>query len=76
MTHPNCYNRPPFKDTVEVQDGWSPIYNADGYTRNMKTIPDPMSKGCQQHSPLGEATLHGWDCAGCRWLSRPEGDAV
>jgi hypothetical protein len=33
----------------------------------MSRISDPMSKGCQQHGPLGEATLHPerWDCVGC-----------
>lgn len=70
MTHPNCYNRPPFKDTVQVQDGWASYAPAFGFVtqlRKMKTIPDPMSKGCQQHGPLGQATLHGWDCEGCRW---------
>lgn len=64
---PRCYNRPPFKDTVEVQLGWGP-----NCTRAMAHISDPMSKGCQQHGPLGEATLHPeqWACDGCRW--KPE----
>lgn len=69
-TKPACFNRPPFKDTAIVQDGWYwQILPFVGKTRipHMTEIPDPMSKGCQQHSPLGEATLHGWDCDGCRW---------
>lgn len=68
---PNCYNRPPYKETRIVQDGWtSPIGNMTAIVSpKMVEIADPMSKGCQQHGPLGEATLHPerWDCAGCRW---------
>lgn len=76
MTHPNCHNRPPFGDTVIVQDGWvlEMILNEHGEpvrTRlpRMVEITDPMSKGCQQHGSKGEATLHPgeWDCDGCRW---------
>lgn len=70
MTTPACFNRPPFSDTVAVQDGWcAQLLPFAGKTRvpRMITIPDPMSKGCQQHGPKGEATLHGWDCRGCRW---------
>ena len=58
---PSCYNRPDFQQFAQVQNGWT----RDG-CRHMIEIVDPMSKGCQQHGPLGEATLHGWDCAGCR----------
>lgn len=60
MTKPACFNRPAFKNTVVVQNGWT-----DDGRRNMVEIVDPMTKTCQQHGPLGEATLHGWDCAGC-----------
>ena len=40
----------------------------------MVEIPDPMSKTCQQHGPMGEATLHPekWDCAGCMWKPTEE----
>lgn len=71
MTKPNCYNRQPFKDTVEVQVGWvnSNEWMYKAQLRRVETIHDPMSKGCQQHGPMGEATLHPdkWDCGGCRW---------
>lgn len=60
--HPRCYNRDPFNGTVEVQDGWT----EDG-RRIMKRITDPMSKGCHQHDPLGEAAIFQWNCDGCRW---------
>lgn len=65
---PNCYNRPPYKDTVYVQDGWI-APNPTSMTRiaSMKLIPDPMSKDCKQHGPNGAATLYGWNCDGCRW---------
>lgn len=66
---PSCYNRPPFRDTREVQDGYErPIGNMSAViVPRMVTIDDPMSKGCQQWGPLGEATLHPerWDCVGC-----------
>ena len=75
MTKPNCHNRPDYLDTVTVQDGWSDevITTCHGMTNRsrvsiMKIIQNPMSKGCQQHSPHGAATLYGWDCAGCRHL--------
>ena len=76
MTKPDCHNRPDYADTVTVQDGWEKSYADEIDTGDffesrspvMKTISDPMSKGCQQHSPHGAATLYGWDCAGCRHL--------
>lgn len=68
MPKPRCHNRPPFKDTIQVQDGWG----FDGF-RFMVELPDPMSKGCQQHGVMGEATLHPeqWACDGCSW--KPKG---
>lgn len=64
---PRCHNRPPFNDTVQVQDGWNLVGG-----RVLKAIPNPMSKGCKQHGPMGEATLHPeqWACDGCEW--KPE----
>ena len=61
---PSCYNRPPFKDYLAAPIGWT-----DDGRRDMAYIPDPMSKGCQQHGPMGVATLHPeqWACDGCRW---------
>lgn len=69
MTKPACYNRPPFKDYLAAPIGWT-----DDGRRDMAYIPDEMSKTCQQHVALGEATLHplDWDCVGCEWM--PEGD--
>ena len=61
-----------------MQDGWtSPIGNMTAIVSpKMVEIADPMSKGCQQHGPLGEATLHPerWDCAGCKWMNEAAGD--
>lgn len=59
---PRCYNRKPYLDTVEVQDGWI----EDG-RRRMKIIADPMSKDCQQWGDLGEARLKQWQCGDCIW---------
>ena len=66
---PLCYNRPPAADTRRVQDGWTLVEFEGALTQIpvMLTIPDNMSKGCQQWGPLGEARLKGWDCDGCRW---------
>ena len=75
MTKPNCHNRPDYADTVTVQDGWEQVQMHDihGHVVDtrvpvMRTIHNPMSKTCQQHSPHGAATMYGWDCAGCRHL--------
>ena len=76
MTKPDCHNRPDYADTVTAQDGWRKAHVRDVATDElfetrlpiMRIIPDPMSKGCQQHSPHGAAMLYGWDCAGCRHL--------
>ena len=67
VTKPNCFNRPAYKDTVEVQDGWRYVTVLECFRApNMITILDPMSKTCQQHSPHGAATIYGWDCEGCK----------
>lgn len=67
MSRPSCYNRPAFKHFTVVPIGWT----VDG-KRDTAFIPDSMSKGCKQHGPMGEATLHpeAWDCVGCEW--KPE----
>lgn len=61
-TKPRCFNRAPFKDYVQVQNGWT----EDG-RRLMAYIPDNMSKTCPQWGTLGEARLKNWDCTGCKW---------
>ena len=59
MTH-GCYNRPPLKTRVKVQDGWW----ADG-TRKMIEIPDPMTKVCNYTTTeLGRIDPF---FAGCKW---------
>lgn len=66
---PRCYNRPAFKDTIRVQKGYFKENGPFNGARKMVQIPDPMSKGCQQHGPMGEAHLHpeDWNCVGCKW---------
>ena len=73
MAKPNCFNRPAYKDTVEVQDGWDHVKIRDIHGRvvdtrvpAMKTRPNPMSKQCMQHTSHGAATIYGWDCDGCK----------
>lgn len=60
---PSCFNRPPYKEFVEVQRGWT----EDG-RRDTTFVPDGMYKGCPSiKPPFGEAYLKGWKCTGCRW---------
>lgn len=65
---PRCYNRAPFRDTIEVQDGWHGSHMGwSAGDRRMVKIPNPMSKQCQQWGDLGVARIHKWNCEGCRW---------
>lgn len=67
---PKCYNRPAFPDHEVVQNGWFdiPVFPGVSYrVPYMVRIPNPMSKGCQQHEPFGEARRNGWNCDGCKW---------
>ena len=66
---PACYNRPPFKDFREVQDGHhQPVPNMSAVVvPRTIIIDDPMSKDCKQWGELGAARLGNWDCDGCRW---------
>lgn len=66
---PACYNRPDYQTHTLAPIGWT----EDG-RRITAYIQDPMSKQCQQHSDKGEATIHGWDCDGCR--HKPEGEKI
>lgn len=62
MKRHSCYDRPPLKDTVTVQDGYisGPFFN----TRIpvMVEMPDPMTKDCQYSRNTTDPV-----CAGCRW---------
>lgn len=61
MTKPACFNRPAYRDTLMVQDGWT----EDG-RRIMREHHDLMSKTCPQNTPpFGEAYIQRWDCDGC-----------
>lgn len=68
MTRPHCYNRQPFTGQW-LRNGWCP--------RTLKVrlrwVAHRMSDRCAAWDlpPGGSvpgAMLHGWDCAGCRWL--------
>ena len=50
-----CHNRAPFRETVEVQDGW----NADG-TRRTVQAPFRMARECRYDRSLDDSA-----CAGC-----------
>jgi hypothetical protein len=55
-----CHNRAPYKETVEVQDGWT-----SDQTRRMVTIPFPMTTDCQY--TLSELGQKDEKCVGCKW---------
>ena len=63
-----CYNRPPFKQTTEVQDGWAVVGDARATTETtrfptMRTIPFRMSQECNYtHTELGQADKGCIDC--------------
>ncbi|TXH55154.1 MAG: hypothetical protein E6Q97_09380 [Desulfurellales bacterium] len=66
---PTCHNRPPFRDTVTVPDG----YHADG-RRRFAEIPHTMSTDCGSWKgfwtvdpPVRTPDALGFDCEGCRW---------
>lgn len=68
--HPKCYNRKDYHETLTVQDGW--LYNPElGLERTklprLVTIPNAMTKHCQQWGSYGAGRLYKWDCRGCRF---------
>lgn len=72
MAKPSCYNRPEFKKSLLVQDGWEWDFLNDSIRHSsMKRIPHTMSMDCRQWGPMGEAKLKHWDCDGCRWKPQP-----
>ena len=56
----HCFDRPPFRTFLEVQDGW----NEDG-TRRMKVIQFRGDMGC----PYSASTID-TGCTGCKWNQR------
>lgn len=59
QTH-SCHNRPPYRETLEVQAGW----HGDG-TRRMVLIPAVNTKDCS-HARIGLAQTDP-ACNDCRW---------
>lgn len=58
-----CYDRPPFRDTLSVQDGWT-----KSGTKYTVEIPFRMDQECQyRHTQLGKADP---GCVGCKWRDR------
>lgn len=56
-----CFNRPPFKETLIVQDGWF----MDGVTRTprMKSIPFRMARDCRYQA---DDLYNDPQCVGCK----------
>lgn len=65
------FNRDPFPEHVSVPDGYVVILDRDTRTvtrvQRMTTVPNPMSKECQQWGEFGWARIQGWDCTECQW---------
>ena len=67
MSKYQCHNRPPLRETAEVQNGWeNQPYNFLAFTRMplMIEIPDPMSKHCVYQQDKKDDP----GCAGCKHL--------
>lgn len=73
-TKPRCYNRPPFKDQFEVQDGYMAFANKGlgGKTRfpRIVTVPLAFEQKCMVNAS-GDAIKFNFDCKGCKWESTP-----
>lgn len=52
-----CKDRPAFRDTILVQDGWT-----DDGARHMKRIPSTNTKSC-----LFDLRASQIGCQGCKW---------
>lgn len=62
MRKNGCFDRPPLKSRVMVQDGW--IYGGDVRMAKVKEIPDPMTKTCNYTTTtLGQVDPQ---CVGCK----------
>lgn len=57
MRKNGCFDRPPLKPRVMVQDGW------EGGIRHMVVIPDPMTKSCQYQK---DDRYKDPQCVGCK----------
>lgn len=64
-----CFNREPFKHSLQVQDGWTTVefgsYDTSRLARSMKTIPFVMSRSCQHPERATDPR-----CAGCKWITQ------
>lgn len=72
MTPNACHNRPPFRTSHPMQDGWY----MDGVTRtpSMITVPFRMTTDCQySRDPMGLGQ-NDPRCEGCRWRAKPTKD--
>lgn len=72
-----CFDRPPFRTTVPMQDGWRTTnFTREGGTREpvMVSAPFVMEPACQYtHTELGQADPR---CAGCKWKTEAAADSA
>lgn len=67
----SCHNRPPFRDTQRVQDGW--IDSGPSRVPVMRAIPFRMTPECVYGNDRSEDARRGGlgafdpGCDGCRW---------
>lgn len=64
MTLHGCHNRPPLRNTLNVQTGW----DSTG-ARIMRRIPNRMSRDCRHELRAVDP-----QCAGCRWVDPKKED--
>lgn len=60
-----CFDRPPYRAELAVQDGWLPIDATDHVKSRLPrivTVPVPMTKDCQYSKTTPDVR-----CDGCRW---------
>lgn len=71
-----CFDRPPFAQTLRVQDGWQE--SGPSRVPVMKTIPFRMTPECVYGKDTSEDARRGrlgaFDarCAGCKWQQQPK----
>lgn len=71
---PRCYNHPPYKETLLIQDGWVIHMRTNPETGlwyasrspKLKEIKNNMSNDCKQWDSFGEAKRLNWNCEGCK----------
>ena len=64
----SCHNRPPYADTLRVQEGW--VESGPSRVAVMTEVPFRMTPGCVYSTDqlIGQLDQ---GCDGCRWRQTP-----